>query len=422
MAVIPTKGRVYRRCDCRGADGKQLGAACPQLTGRATHGSWAYAVDRVSNELNSQGGRKRTTRRRSGFPSRTKAAQALRLFLQGEATGVYADPDENVAQYLEHWLATKQERLKTATLVQYRDYITNDLTPAFGTLRLDDLRTRHIEHWQLAELQAGRGRTCLYRATATLSSALGTAVRAGRLGFNPAAHPSVLTRPVPAERVCWSPEQAAAFLHHQHTHYGDQLADLFEVLIGTGLRRGEALGLHWSDVHLAERTLYVRWTLSAVHNNHLHLGPPKTKASRAWIRLSPRVTAALHRQAAHQQTLQPAGTPMEGLVFATDTGSPLRPQRVLDQLRRRTAEVAGLPRIGVHDLRHTAATIMIMSQVPIAIVSKTLRHSTVATTVNLYGHLLKTAAQDAVTALADALDHADRHRPAPTDYRWPQAA
>ena len=71
----------------------------------------------------------------------------------------------------------------------------------------------------------------------------------------------------------------------------------------------------------------------------------------------------------------------------------------------------------MHDLRHSAATIMIMSQVPIAIVSKTLRHSTVATTVNLYGHLLKTAAQDAVTALTDALNHADHKPSRPTDYR-----
>ncbi len=71
-------------------------------------------------------------------------------------------------------------------------------------------------------------------------------------------------------------------------------------------------------------------------------------------------------------------------------------------LRRRAAEI-GLPRIGVHDLRHTAATIMISSGVPLAVVSKTLRHSTLATTVNLYGYLLPHAARDAVRALGHAL-------------------
>ncbi|MGA6159977.1 tyrosine-type recombinase/integrase [Stenotrophomonas sp. NPDC087984] len=77
------------------------------------------------------------------------------------------------------------------------------------------------------------------------------------------------------------------------------------------------------------------------------------------------------------------------------------------RLRRRAPEL-DLPRIGVHDLRHTAATIMISSRVPLAVVSKTLRHSTLATTVNLYGHLLPHAARDAVAAIGTALERADR--------------
>jgi integrase len=97
---------------------------------------------------------------------------------------------------------------------------------------------------------------------------------------------------------------------------------------------------------------------------------------------------------------------LDGLVFARADGSPLRPQWVLDQLRHRTAEL-DLPRIGLHDLRHSAATIMIASGVPLAIVSKTLRHSTLSTTLNTYGHLLTYAAHDAVTALGAALDRAD---------------
>ncbi|MER8104075.1 tyrosine-type recombinase/integrase, partial [Kitasatospora sp. NPDC094016] len=115
--------------------------------------------------------------------------------------------------------------------------------------------------------------------------------------------------------------------------------------------------------------------------------------------------AALHRQAAIQMNAHPEGR-LEGLVFATPDGSPLRPQWVLDQLRKRTAEL-DLPRIGLHDLRHTAASIMIAKGIPVAVVSKTLRHSTLAITINLYGHLLKDSADEAVAALASALDRAD---------------
>jgi integrase len=119
------------------------------------------------------------------------------------------------------------------------------------------------------------------------------------------------------------------------------------------------------------------------------------------------VAAALDRQAALARAGQPPGTPLAGLVFCQPDGSPLRPQGILTELRRRSAAI-GLPRIGVHDLRHTAATIMISSRVPLAVVSKTLRHSTLSTTVNLYGHLLPHAARDAVTAIDKALTRADR--------------
>lgn len=74
------------------------------------------------------------------------------------------------------------------------------------------------------------------------------------------------------------------------------MAHLCELLIGTGMRKGEALGLHWSDVHLTEQVLCVRYTLSAVDNNCLVLIAPKTRSSKAWVAISPRVAAARVRQ------------------------------------------------------------------------------------------------------------------------------
>ncbi|GAA0675665.1 hypothetical protein GCM10009548_51900 [Streptomyces malaysiensis subsp. malaysiensis] len=113
------------------------------------------------------------------------------------------------------------------------------------------------------------------------------------------------------------------------------MADLFEMLLGTGMRRGESLGPHWTHVRLAERMLLVRWSLTAVNNNHLYLGHPKTKAGRNWVSLAPRVVAALELQAALTRAGQPQGTPLEGLVFRRPDGSPLRPQGALVELRRR---------------------------------------------------------------------------------------
>ncbi|MGW7418735.1 tyrosine-type recombinase/integrase [Streptomyces sp. NPDC054813] len=115
---------------------------------------------------------------------------------------------------------------------------------------------RHISAYVTCQLAAGRGRTTLYRCPATLSSALGDAVRQHRLPHNPAG-PPVLRRPPSPERRIWTAEEAARFLEYCH-RAGPEMADLFEFLIGTALRKGEALGLHWDDVHLAEGVLYVR--------------------------------------------------------------------------------------------------------------------------------------------------------------------
>ncbi|MER8104842.1 tyrosine-type recombinase/integrase [Kitasatospora sp. NPDC094016] len=145
-----------------------------------------------------------------------------------------------------------------------------------------------------------------------------------------------------------------------------------------------------------------------MNNGVLHLRWPKTEASRAWISLSPRVMAVLHGQAALRMAAHPEGR-LEGLLFAKPDGSPLRPQWVLNQLRKRTAEL-DLPKIGLHDLRHTANSIMIAESIPVAVVSKTMRHFTLAITISLYGHLLKDSADQAVLALAQALDRASAGR------------
>ncbi|MFD4533718.1 tyrosine recombinase XerC [Kitasatospora sp. NPDC058397] len=324
--------------------------------------------------------------------------------LDAEYRGVYEDRTLRVGLFLYEWLESKRLALAPNTWAGYRVCIERDLVPAFGGMLLVDLRPKHIDAWVSTQLAAGRRRTTVHHPVAILRNALNHAVRTWRPRYNPAEH-CVPAKPRAAERVCWTPDEAAAFLRHNAEHYADRLTDLFEVMLGTGMRRGEILALHWSDVHLMDRQLYVRWTLTTVNNGKIHLGEPKTEASRAWISLAPRAMAALHRQADLQMAAHPDGR-FEGLVFARLDGSPLRPQWLLDQPRKRTAEL-GLPVIGLHDLSHTAASIMIAAGISLAIVSKTLQHANLAITADLYGHLLKDSAADAVKALSAALDRAD---------------
>ncbi|MFD9518690.1 tyrosine recombinase XerC [Streptomyces sp. NPDC059979] len=323
----------------------------------------------------------------------------MRRFLEGEAGGYNADPNQTVAAYLNAWLEAKALVLKPTTMARYRDYVRNDLIPVFGNLKLDQLAHRHISAYVTCQLAAGRGETTLFRCLATLSSALGDAVRQHRLPHNPAS-PPVLRRPPSPERRIWTAEEAARFLAYSH-RADPEMADLFEVLIGTGMRKGEALGLHWNDVHLTEGVLYVRCTLSAIDNNRLVITTPKTRSSRGWVAISPRVAAALrHRALTIPPTRADPDDPFAGLVFCRPDGRPLGPHQVLDQLRQLSAE-ADVPRITVHDLRHLAATITITAGVPLTVVSKTLRHSTLSTTANIYSHLTQQAAREAV----DTIDH-----------------
>ncbi|PPS73442.1 hypothetical protein BV882_15510 [Streptomyces sp. 46] len=296
-------------------------------------------------------------------------------------------------------MAAKALVLKPTTMARYRDYVRNDLVPAFGTLKLDQLAHRPISAFGASQLASGRGKTTLYRCLATLSSALGDAVRQHRLPRNPAS-PPVLRRPPSPERRIWTAEEAARFLVYCH-RADPEMADLFEFLIGTGLRKGEALGLHWDDVHLTEGVLYVCCTLSAIDNNHLVITTPKTRSSRGWVAISPRVATALrHRAQTTPRTRGDSDDPFAGLVFCRPDGRPIGPHHVLDRLRRLSAE-AGVPRITVHDLRHLAATITVTAGVPLTVAPKTLRPSTLSTTANIYSHLTQQAAREAV----DAIDH-----------------
>ncbi|MBA2945656.1 tyrosine-type recombinase/integrase [Streptomyces himalayensis] len=147
--------------------------------------------------------------------------------------------------------------------------------------------------------------------------------------------------------------------------------------------------------------------MSAVDNARLVLTAPKTRSSKNWVAISPRVAAALERRAAARNTADDPTDQYTGLVFCRPNGRPLRPQTVLDRFRRLAAE-AGVPRVTLHDLRHLAAALTITAGIPLTVVSKTLRHSTLSTTANIYSHLTQQAARSAVDAI-------DTPSPTPTE-------
>jgi integrase len=398
-------GRVYRRCGCRDEAGRVVGASCPRLAADDRHGTWTFATDLP----NGDGARK--TMRRGGFATKREASRALTLVGERAHMSVQIDDRQTVAAYLAEWLHAMRHELAAKTLHQYGLYVTNDLVPALGAVRLEALRHEHVVALVADLERAGRGATTVERIVAVLSSALNHAVRTRRLTHNVCAHVSTpaVTR---TEVNPWTADQAATFLE---AVAGDRLGEFFEVLVGTGLRLGEALALRWEDVDLEHRVLRVRRSVTTV-GGRLVIGRPKTVGSAAGVGLSPRVVAALLRQRERQVfdvLTWSDGYSHGDLVFAREDGSLLRPEYVRKRLHL-VAATAGLPRVRVHDLRHLAATLMISAGVPLALVSKTLRHSKVSITVDLYGHLTHEAAQAAADSLGGVLDAATARRSAIT--------
>jgi integrase len=235
------------------------------------------------------------------------------------------------------------------------------------------------------------------------------AVRKRKLDRNPV---TAADRPR-ASRVemrTWTADELGRFLDWVREH---RLAPLLTLLATTGLRRGEALGLRWSDVDLVEGRLAVRQTLLAV-NNHLQFGEPKTQRSRRTVDLDAATVAVLkaHRKAQLEERAEAGlGRPKaDALVFTDDQGEPLHPNVVTRTFAKLIIQ-AGVPRIRLHDLRHTHSTLSLQAGVHVKIVSERLGHSSVTITLDTYSHAIPGRQRDAaekVAALIPGLSSPDR--------------
>jgi integrase len=166
---------------------------------------------------------------------------------------------------------------------------------------------------------------------------------------------------------------------------------LWVVLATTGLRLGEALGLTWEDVDFKQGKLAVRRALQRQRGIGLVLVEPKTAHSRRTVYLAPGSLEVLtdHRRVQAQERLMAGSSwnSTHNLVFSTTDGRPIEGGRVSWAFHR-ALRVAGLPRIRIHDLRHTAATQLLERGVHPKVVQEMLGHSTITLTLDTYSHVV----------------------------------
>jgi integrase len=184
----------------------------------------------------------------------------------------------------------------------------------------------------------------------------------------------------------------------------DRLYVAMQLCAQTGLRRGEALALRWSDIDFESKKLRVANTLASTKGG-LYLTPPKTDASKRKIAMNDAVVALLQsHRIAQSEEARLAGNQFldKDFVFCTQTGEPVHPDNFYRSVTR-VCEKAGLEKRGPHALRHTFATLLLEANVPHHVVSRILGHSSIRITVDIYGHLSDEGQEAAMGKFASIL-------------------
>ena len=228
------------------------------------------------------------------------------------------------------------------------------------------------------------------------------AVKWGDLRRNPADFVDRPRAPRP-EIQSWTPQLVRRYLDYTKD---DRLIALWRLLATTGLRRGEALGLRWSDLDLDSARLSVRQSLLSFTHQSAVFGEPKSANSRRSIDLDSETVVKLRRwrvRVAQEQLRAGEAWNSSGLVFADEIGRPLNPQTVMRAFTR-MSEAAGLPRIKLHGLRHSHATAMLAAGISPKVAQERLGHFSVSLTLDTYSHTVAGMQAEAARRVADLID------------------
>ncbi len=331
---------------------------------------------------------RRRVRQLGTFDTKRAAVAHQKAAAAGRAGGSV----DTLADFLETvWLPAKEGRVETSTFDQYRWAVTRHIVPLIGAVRLGDLRPEVVDAW-LAQISVAPdggkprlGATSSRLVRKVLSMAMEEAVQRGFLARNPVPLTQPPRRARPAQQLGWTIEQARRFLAATASH---RLCAAFHLSLVTGMRRGEVLGLRWSDVDLDRCQLEVRQQL-AVELGRPVLKQLKTEASERVVTFGA-VTAEVLTRHREQQVRDAAfvgdAWQESGLVFTNgaSAGGSIRTTSagLMDDL----IVAAGVPRITPKGLRHTAQSVGRVVVGDDKVMQERLGHADIEVTLNTYTH------------------------------------
>jgi integrase len=374
------------------------------MAGRRGHGEGSIYKDKDGRwrgvlDLGWQGGR-RKRKYFSGATRRDVQQQLDEARRQHEHGTLATGPRQTVEQFLVHWLeAVQRPKVEPSTYAREEGIVRHHLVPAFGKRPLVKLTPPEIQAYYAYALATSAPSTLrLYHAV--LHGALDVAVKWGLIARNPAD----LVEPpkVPKkEHVVLDEAPARAFLRAAEGH---RLEALFILALTTGMRIGELLALQWSAVDLERQRIVVERKLLFIRRDLIE-GAPKSQAGRRIVELCPLAVDALRRHRVQQAEvrLRAPEWPRPDLVFTNYSGRPLHGQNVNGEDLPRLLRRAGLPKMTVHELRHSMITLMLSRGESVSVVAQMVGHSNVSMTLGRYRHILPNEQRAAVERLGALL-------------------
>ncbi len=345
-------------------------------------------------------GRKQHTK---SFRTKKEAQEFLTDTMSAIRGGVFSEPSKvTLGEFLlERWLPTKKMAVRVSTYASYRGLVERHIVPALGHLQIQQLSADRLDKFYADFVSRGLATKTIRNIHVLLHRALADAVRKNLVPRNvaDAADPPKLNRADREEMKTWTPEQLRKFFAGIIDH---RLAAAYILAATTGMRRGEVLGVRWRDIDFKSRRLHVQQTVLTVEYQ-IVIGRPKTLRGERKIALDEQTIRVLqiHREAQRREKqLLGDGYQDHGLVFAREDGAPVHPD-YFSQTFDRTVKRLGLPKIRLHDLRHTHATLGLAAGVHVKVIADRLGHATTSFTQDVYIHAIPAVEEDAADQIAN---------------------
>jgi len=333
------------------------------------------------------------------------------IFERDCRSGLVPDTRQTVTEYIRYCLSVKEQRgIKNTTLTLYRSLAERLIIPYIGYIKLKDIRPQTLNELYSILSSAGMHKNggCLSAKTILevhrlLHTMFDQAMKEMLIPYNPADRVEPPRRQ-PCNPVFYQPEEVTAILQALQTE-PPLWRMLVILLLTSGCRRGEALGLKWEDVDFTYSRIHICRNLLYTVERGVYEDTPKTQNSVRYITLPASTMVELQNYRTWQdaEKIRLAEYYWEqGYVFSQDNGNPIHPTSVGSWLTK-FAERHGLPHLTAHGFRHTMASMLIYNGVDPVTVSHRLGHDQVSTTTDIYSHMIADADSRSADVIAEML-------------------